>query len=319
MIALSKRKELTNMSEIILETRNLTKRYKNAVALDNVSITLKKNHIYGFIGENGAGKSTFMKVISGLILPTAGEYTLMGEPSGNALDRKRKLVGTMIEEPYLYPKYTVRQNVELQRILVGNPDKTATDRVIELVGLEDNKSKKAKKLSMGMKQRLGLAMAMVGNPQFLILDEPINGLDPKNIVTLRNMLKQINQEKECTIFVSSHILSELYLLATDFIFIHKGRIIETVTHEELEEKCSQYIQLKDNNVPETVTILEKHFPDIAYKVEAEDTVKIYGKQEMKAELARHLMEAGIVVSELSEKEQSLEEYFMTITGGKANV
>lgn len=319
MIALSKRKELTNMSEIILETRNLTKRYKNAVALDNVSITLKKNHIYGFIGENGAGKSTFMKVISGLILPTAGEYTLMGEPSGNALDRKRKLVGTMIEEPYLYPKYTVRQNVELQRILVGNPDKTATDRVIELVGLEDNKSKKAKKLSMGMKQRLGLAMAMVGNPQFLILDEPINGLDPKNIVTLRNMLKQINQEKECTIFVSSHILSELYLLATDFIFIHKGRIIETVTHEELEEKCSQYIQLKDNNVPETVTILEKHFPDVAYKVEAGDVIKIYGKPEMKAELARYLMEAGIIVSELSEKEQSLEEYFMAITGGKANV
>lgn len=307
------------MSEIILETRNLTKRYKNAVALDNVSITLKKNHIYGFIGENGAGKSTFMKVISGLILPTAGEYTLMGEPSGNALDRKRKLVGTMIEEPYLYPKYTVRQNVELQRILVGNPDKTATDRVIELVGLEDNKSKKAKKLSMGMKQRLGLAMAMVGNPQFLILDEPINGLDPKNIVTLRNMLKQINQEKECTIFVSSHILSELYLLATDFIFIHKGRIIETVTHEELEEKCSQYIQLKDNNVPETVTILEKHFPDVAYKVEAGDVIKIYGKPEMKAELARYLMEAGIIVSELSEKEQSLEEYFMAITGGKANV
>ena len=319
MIALSKRKELTNMSEIILETRNLTKHYKNAVALDNVSITLKKNHIYGFIGENGAGKSTFMKVISGLILPTAGEYSLMGESSGSALDDKRKLVGTMIEDPYLFPKYTVRQNVELQRILVGNPDKSATDRVIEQVGLEENKNKKAKKLSMGMKQRLGLAMAMVGNPQFLILDEPINGLDPKNIVTLRNMLKQINKEKECTIFVSSHILSELYLLATDFIFIHKGRIIETVTHEELEEKCSQYIQLKDNNVPETVTILEKHFPDVVYKVEAGDVVKIYGKPEMKAELAKYLMEAGIVVSELSEKEQSLEEYFMTITGGKANV
>lgn len=307
------------MSEIILETRNLTKHYKNSVALDHVSITLKKNHIYGFIGENGAGKSTFMKVISGLILPTAGEYELMGASSGSALDDKRKLVGTMIEDPYLYPKYTVRQNVELQRILVGNPDKTATDRVIEQVGLEENKNKKAKKLSMGMKQRLGLAMAMVGNPQFLILDEPINGLDPKNIVTLRNMLKQINKEKECTIFVSSHILSELYLLATDFIFIHKGRIIETVTHEELEEKCSQYIQLKDNNVPETVTILEKHFPDVVYKVEAGDVVKIYGKPEMKAELAKYLMEAGIVVSELSEKEQSLEEYFMTITGGKANV
>ena len=161
-------------------------------------------------------------------------------------------------------------------------------------------------------------MAMIANPQFLILDEPINGLDPKNIIALRNMLKKINEERECTIFVSSHILSELYLLATDFIFIHKGRIIETDTHEMLEEKCSQYIQVKDSNIPETVTILEKHFPGTSYKVEADDTVKIYGKPEMKTELSKYLMEAGILISELSEKEQSLEDYFMTITGGEAN-
>ena len=143
-------------------------------------------------------------------------------------------------------------------------------------------------------------------------------LDPINIITLRNMLKRINEEQECTIFVSSHILSELYLLATDFIFIHKGRIIETDTHEMLEEKCSQYIQIKDSNIPETVTILEKHFPGTAYKVEEDDSVKIFGKPEMKAELSKYLMEAGIVISELSEKEQSLEDYFMTITGGEAN-
>ena len=307
------------MSDMILETRNLTKKYKNVCALDNVSISLKKNHIYGFIGENGAGKSTFMKIVSGLIFPTSGDYSLMGESDPKAIERKRRNVGTIIEEPALYPKYSVWRNVEIQRMIVGNPDKSVTDKVIEMVGLTEAKDKKAKTLSMGMKQRLGIAIAMVGNPQLLILDEPINGLDPKNIVALREMLKKINEENECTIFVSSHILSELYLLASDFIFIHRGRIIETTTHEELEEKCSQYIIVRNDNIPETVTILEKHFADVNYKVTADDTIKIYGKPGMKAELSKYLMEAGIVISELSEKEQSLEEYFMTLTGGAANV
>ena len=307
------------MSEVILETRNLSKKYKDKYALDNASVTLEKNHIYGFIGGNGAGKSTFMKIISGLVNPTSGDYSLMGEDYPSGIEKKRKQVGTMIEAPALYPKFTVRQNVEIQRVLVGNPDKTATDKVIELVGLTDAAGKKAKALSMGMKQRLGIAIAMIGNPQFLILDEPINGLDPKNIVALRNMLKKINEEKECTIFVSSHILSELYLLATDFIFIHKGKIIETTTHEELEEKCSQYILVKNSNIPETVTILEKHFSGTEYKVVSDDTLKIYGHGSLKGELSKYLMEAGIVISELSEKEQSLEDYFMALTGGETNV
>lgn len=307
------------MSDVILETRGLTKKYKNQYALDNVSITLKKNHIYGFIGENGAGKSTLMKILAGLIFPTSGDMTFMGETDPSAIEQKRKSVGTMIEGPYLYPGYSVRQNVELQRLLIGNPDESATDRVIELVGLSDSRKKKAKKLSMGMKQRLGIAMAMVGNPRFLILDEPINGLDPKNIVTLRSMLKKINQDKDCTIFVSSHILSELYLLATDFIFIHKGKIIETVTHEQLEEKCSQYIFIRNNNIPETVTILEKHFPYVNYKVESDETVKVYAKSDIMTELSGYMMQAGITISELSEKELTLEEYFISITGGGNNV
>ena len=311
-----KTKGMIGMDDVILETRNLTKKYKNQYALNDVSITLKKNHIYGFIGENGAGKSTLMKILAGLIFPTSGDMTFMGETDSSAIEQKRKSVGTMIEGPYMYPGYSVRQNVELQRLLVGNPDESATDRVIELVGLSDSSKKKARKLSMGMKQRLGIAMAMVGNPRFLILDEPINGLDPKNIVTLRSMLKKINQDSDCTIFVSSHILSELYLLATDFIFIHKGSIIETLTHEQLENKCSQYILVRNNNIPETVTILEKYFPGINYKVETDDTVKIYGRSKIMTELSEHLMQAGITVSELTEKEMSLEEYFISITGGR---
>lgn len=306
------------MSETVLETRNLSKKYRNATVLDDVSVTLKKNRIYGFIGENGAGKSTFMKVVSGLILPSGGSYSLMGETEPKRIEQKRKRVGTMIEEPVLFPGYSVWRNVELQRIMVGNPDPSATDRVIELVGLTEAKDKKARKLSMGMKQRLGIAIALVGNPELLILDEPINGLDPKNIVTMRKMLKKISDEQECTIFISSHILSELYLLATDFIFIHKGKIIEALTHEELEEKCSKYILVRDNNIPETVTILEQHFPGISFKVVADEELVIYGNGELKTELSRYLMEAGILISELSEKEVSLEEYFMTITGGEAD-
>ena len=306
------------MNGIILETRNITKRYKNTLALDNVSISLKKSHIYGFIGENGAGKSTFMKIISGLSFPTSGDFTLMDANTPGELGMKRKNVGTMIELPALYPGYSVRQNVEMQRILIGNPDEAATDKAIEMVGLTADADKKAKNLSMGMKQRLGIAVAMIGDPRLLILDEPINGLDPKNIVALRKMLGNINEEHDCTIFISSHILSELYLLATDYIFIHKGRIIETITHEKLEEKCSRYILLKNDNIPQTVTILEKAFPDIAYKVVSDDSIRVYAKNDIKADLSRLLMEAGIVIMELSVKEQTLEEYFMSITGGETN-
>lgn len=306
------------MSGIILETRNITKRYKDTLALDNVSISLKKNHIYGFIGENGAGKSTLMKIISGLSFPTSGDFTLMDANTPGELGIKRKNVGTMIELPALYPGYSVRQNVEMQRILIGNPDEAATDKAIEMVGLTADADKKAKNLSMGMKQRLGIAVAMIGDPRLLILDEPINGLDPKNIVALRKMLGNINEEHDCTIFISSHILSELYLLATDYIFIHKGRIIETITHEKLEEKCSRYVLLKNDNIPQTVTILEKAFPDIAYKVVSDDSIRVYAKNDIKADLSRLLMEAGIVIMELSVKEQTLEEYFMSITGGETN-
>ena len=304
------------MENIILETNGLCKKYKNTYALDNVSVKLCKNHIYGFIGENGAGKSTFMKIISGLAFPTSGEFTLMGERYPGAVDKQRRKVGTMIEQPALYPNYTIRQNVELQRIVVGNPDASATDRVIEMVGLTEDKNKKAKNLSMGMKQRLGIAIAMVGDPKFLILDEPINGLDPKNIVSLRKLLKKLNEEYDLTIFISSHILSELYLLATDYIFIHKGRIIENSTHEMLEEKCSQYISIKTDNIPETVTLIEKSFPGVEYKVMGDDALKVFAKPEIRTEISKRIMEAGIVISELSVKEQTLEEYFMSITGGE---
>ncbi|MDD6071060.1 MAG: ABC transporter ATP-binding protein, partial [Clostridiales bacterium] len=303
------------MKDIILQTDNLTKKYGEFTALDHVSVRLEKKHIYGFIGENGAGKSTFMKVITGLSYPMEGTYSIMGKDTATERDNMRKYIGSMIEEPALYPGYSILQNLELQRILVGNPDKTVCPKVLDMVELSEVKHKKVRTLSMGMKQRLSIAMALIGNPQLLILDEPINGLDPKNIVALRSLLQKLNEEKNITIFISSHILSELYLLATDYIFIHKGKIIEVLTHEELEAKCRQYICIKTDTVPMALTVLDKTLSNPEYKVVSDNTIHLYSDLNSMETIARTFMQNGIVVTELSVMEQTLEDYFMTITGG----
>lgn len=307
------------MKEIILQTENLTKKYGAYTVLDNVSISLEKKHIYGFIGENGAGKSTFMKIITGLTYPTSGTYSIMGKESSREREKMRRHIGSMIEEPALYPNYTIIQNLELQRTLVGNPDKLASDKVLEMVDLSDAKNKKVHTLSMGMKQRLSIAMALIGNPQILILDEPINGLDPKNIVALRNLLQKLNEEKNITIFISSHILSELYLLATDYIFIHKGKIIDVITHDELEARCRKYICIKTDAVPMALTVLDKIMDNPEYKVVSEDTIHLYSDMDNIEKISRAFMQHEIVITELSVMEQTLEDYFMGITGGGSHV
>lgn len=307
------------MEKFVLQTENLTKKYGTYTVLDNVSISLEKKHIYGFIGENGAGKSTFMKMITGLTYPTSGTYSIMGKESSREREKMRRHIGSMIEEPALYPNYTILQNLELQRTLVGNPDKSASDKVLEMVDLSDAKNKKVHTLSMGMKQRLSIAMALIGNPQILILDEPINGLDPKNIVALRNLLQKLNEEKNITIFISSHILSELYLLATDYIFIHKGKIIDVITHDELEARCRKYICIKTDAVPMALTVLDKIMDNPEYKVVSEDTIHLYSDMDNIEKISRAFMQHEIVIKELSVMEQTLEDYFMGITGGVSHV
>ena len=307
------------MEKFVLQTENLTKKYGAYTVLDNVSISLEKKHIYGFIGENGAGKSTFMKIITGLTYPTSGTYSIMGKESSREREKMRRHIGSMIEEPALYPNYTILQNLELQRTLVGNPDKLASDKVLKMVDLSEAKNKKVHTLSMGMKQRLSIAMALIGNPQILILDEPINGLDPKNIVALRNLLQKLNEEKNITIFISSHILSELYLLATDYIFIHKGKIIDVITHDELEARCRKYICIKTDAVPMALTVLDKIMDNPEYKVVSEDTIHLYSDMDNIEKISRAFMQHEIVITELSVMEQTLEDYFMGITGGGSHV
>ncbi|MCM1569776.1 MAG: ABC transporter ATP-binding protein [Roseburia sp.] len=306
------------MENVILQTRNISKSYHHFKALDDVSITLKAGHIYGFIGENGAGKTTLMKVLTGLLYPTSGSLSLFGKNEPSDILKMRRHIGSTIEAPALYQEYTAYRNLELQRILIGNPDRDICNQLLGMVGLTEVKDKKVRKFSMGMKQRLGIAMALVGKPRLLILDEPINGLDPKNISELRNLLKRLNEENDVTLFLSSHILNELYLLATDYYFIHKGKIIESLTHEELDEKCRQYIKIKTSELPKCITVIEKKLGGAEYVCLDDETLHLFSHTDRAEGVAKLLMENHIVTKEFSVTEQSLEEYFLGITGGGCN-
>lgn len=306
------------MDTTILQTNNLTVRFGKHIVLDNVNIELKEKHIYGFIGENGAGKTTLMRVLTGLLYPSEGEFSLFGKTSPIDIMRMRKYIGSTIEAPALYPEYTAWQNLELQRVLLGNPDKSVCDELLKLVNLYDERSKKVRKFSMGMKQRLGIAMALVGKPKLLILDEPINGLDPKNISELRILLKKLNEEKNVTLFISSHILNELYLLASDYFIIHKGRIIEALTHEQLDAKCRKYIRITTSELPRCITVIEKELKGADYTVIDNETLHLFSYTDNSERVSEALVANKIIAKEISVSEQSLEEYFLNVTGGDSN-
>ena len=307
------------MEDVILQANNITKVYHGFKALDNISITLNAGHIYGFIGENGAGKTTLMRILTGLSLPTSGDYSLFGISEHAEIQAARRRIGSTIEEPTLYPEFSAYRNLELQRILIGNPDKSVCDELLKLLDLYDVRNKKVKEFSMGMKQRLGIALALIGKPELLILDEPVNGLDPKNISTLRVLLKKLSEERGITMLISSHILSELYLLATDYIIIHKGKIIESLSHEQLEAKCENYVKVCTDSLPECVTVIEKELEISDYKVMDDHTLHIYAFTEEPQRISQVLTQNNIIVSELSVCGQSLEEYFLSVTGGERDV
>ena len=307
------------MENVILQTNNITKSYRHFKALDNISITLETGHIYGFIGENGAGKTTLMRILTGLSFPTVGTYSLLGKIDPKELQAIRRRVGSTIEEPALYPDFSAYHNLELQRILLGNPDEEVCDELLKLLDLYDVRNKKVKEFSTGMKQRLGIALALVGKPELLILDEPVNGLDPKNISVLRMLLKRLNEERGITMLISSHILSELYQLATDYIIIHKGKIIECLSHDQLEAKCERYVKIHTDALPKCITVIEKDLEITEYKVIDDHTIHIYEFTEEPQRISRSLTQNNIVVSELSVCGQSLEEYFLSVTGGGRDV
>lgn len=306
------------MKKVVLKTYNITKKYGEQLAVDNVNMTIKKGDIYGFIGQNGAGKTTLIRLITGLIHKSGGEIELLGANEENELNKARTMVGSLIESPSLYTNMTARENLEVSRLVRNIPGKKCIDEVLELVGLKDVEKKKVKNFSLGMRQRLGIANALMGNPKLLILDEPINGLDPMGIVEIRELLKKINKEKDMTILISSHILSELSELATTYGIISNGKLIEEITAKQLSEKCRQYIDLKVDDTARAVILLERELGISDYEVLEDSNIKVFSNLDNVGEVNSLLSRSGIIVESISVKSENLEEYFMNKVGGVLN-
>jgi len=306
------------VKEAVLKTYNLCKKYKDQMAVDNVSMTIRKGDIYGFIGQNGAGKTTLIRMITGLAHRTSGEIELFGGSGEEALNKGREFIGSLIESPAFYKNMTARENLEVSRLVRNIPGKKCIDEVLELVGLKDVEKKKVKNFSLGMRQRLGIANALMGNPKLLILDEPINGLDPMGIVEIRELLKKINKEKDMTILISSHILSELSELATTYGIISNGKLIEEITAKQLSEKCRQYIDLRVDDTARAVILLERELGISDYEVLEDSNIKVFSNLDNVGEVNSLLSRSGIIVESISVKGENLEEYFMNKVGGVLN-
>ena len=258
--------------ENILKTVDITKKFSKKVAVSAVNMNIKKGDIYGFIGRNGAGKTTLIKMLVGLSQPTSGSIELFDSKN---LNKARHKIGTVIEAPAFVPHLNAKQNMLIQWNLLGSKDKSIIDETLKLVGLENVGNKKVKKFSLGMKQRLGIAMTLMGEPEFLILDEPTNGLDPEGIIEIRQMLKKLNQEKGLTILISSHILGELSKLATRYGIINDGVLIDEFTEQELVERCRSSLIVKVNDINKACEILKSELNTDKFSVLNENTLEIF--------------------------------------------
>lgn len=306
------------MKEYVFRTNSLTKTYKGVKALDNVSLALEVGKIYGLIGQNGAGKSTLMRIAAGHSFPTSGNIELFGHAGEKLLQKERKRLGCMIEYPSLTPSMTAKENLRLHRIMKGIPNKEIEEELLSLVGLSNTGKKKAKNFSLGMKQRLGIAIALLGNPELLILDEPINGLDPLGVVEIRNLLKKLCEERQITILISSHNLPELYETATDYIIIHKGKIKQTLTLLELEEKSKHHILINCDEPERLSSVLEMKLNTTNYKVMPDKAIKLYDYLDDKKSVAKAIFESGIIVTNFSVEGDTLENFFISVVGGGKN-
>ena len=298
------------MQEIVLQTNNLTKKYKEFVALDNANITIHKGDIYGLIGRNGAGKTTLMKTITTLTTKSGGSFSLFGNEE--ELTESKRRIGCLIESPAFFDNLTAYQNLKYYSIQKGIVDEKQIIKVLKAVDLYKERNKKFKKFSLGMKQRLGIAFAILDNPDFIILDEPINGLDPIGIKEIRDTLKRLNEEDKITILISSHILSELYMIANHFCFIDNGRIIKDVSKEELDLECSKCIVIKTKDVKKATVILEKELSTTNYKVIDNTEIRLYDYLDNSAKVNKTLLTNSVEIIGIYETGISLEDYFNSL-------
>lgn len=304
------------MEDILLQTKGITKEFGHHKAVNRVDIHIKKQAIYGFIGRNGAGKTTFLKMIGGLSTPTSGEIEMFGY-RGKELEKIRTRVGCLIENPGLYGNMSAYSNLKVKCKLFGINDKAYIQEILETVGLSDVGNKKTKHFSLGMKQRLGIGLALVGEPDLLLLDEPINGLDPQGIVEMRDLIGRLQEEKNMTIMISSHILEELSKIATDFGIIHNGSLLRELTREELMEQCRERIVLTLDEPERALPVLDR-LGYSKYRVVNKEQVHVFERLEDSAFLNTQLILAGIEVRGITITSEGLEQYFLKMTGGEAH-
>lgn len=303
------------MAECVIWAKGLTKEYGVLKALDNVDITVRRGEIYGLIGDNGAGKTTFLKILAGQAFLSGGELKLFDCHLQKDMEKQRKRTGAMIEASGFYPQLTIEKNLEYYRIQRGIPGKETVTRTLEMVGLINWRKKRCRELSMGMKQRLGLAIALLGEPEVLILDEPINGLDPSGILETRNLLLKLNREKRITIVLSSHILSELEQIATVYGFLKEGKLLEQITARHLKEKCARYIEIEVSDTERYTALLEKHLDHGQYQVMPDGGIRIWNPQKEIEAYSRLASDHNISITGLEKRQTALTDYYSSLKNG----
>lgn len=300
--------------EYVLETNAVTKRYRSFTALNGLTMRIPKGAIYGFVGRNGAGKTTLIRLICGLQEPTGGSYTLYGAKNTDAcINRSRRRMGAVVESPAIYSDITARENIRQQYRVLGLPSDDGIDELLRLVGLEDTGKKKAKNFSLGMRQRLGIAIALAGNPDFLVLDEPVNGLDPQGIIEMRELILKLNQEYGITVLISSHILDELSRLATHYGFIDGGRMVKEMSAEDLEANCRKCMRIEVSDTKALSRVLDGLKAE--YRIRDDSHADIYAEIPVTA-LVSALAKENCIVNNLSEQDESLESFYMNLVGGE---
>lgn len=299
--------------EYILTTDGLSKDYGHFKALNNLSMQIPKGSIYGLVGRNGAGKTTLIRMICGLQQPTSGNFKLYGVDSkSKEIIKARRRMGAVVESPAIYLDITAEENLKQQFLVLGLPSYDKIPELLKLVGLENTGKKKAKNFSLGMRQRLGIAMALAGDPDFLILDEPVNGLDPQGIIEMRELILKLNREYQITVLISSHMLDELSRLATHYGFVDRGCVVKQISAHDLEATCRQSINIEVSDIKSLTYVLDDM--KVEYEILSDNEAKYFTKVSI-TELVLALAKRNCEVIKINEQEESLESYFMNLVGG----
>lgn len=302
------------MSENIMEMQHFTKQYQKHTVVRDVSFAVQQGTICGLIGPNGAGKTTIMKAFGGLIAPTSGRIRLFGEQTEAGLAHSRSRMCFLIETPYAKPEMTARENLKKLCMQKGIPSEDQIERVLNLVGLADTGKKQVRNFSLGMRQRLGIAGALLSHPEVMVLDEPVNGLDPEGIVEIRSLLLKLNREEHITILISSHLLTELSLLCTDYVIIRNGEVIRKITAEELKRECHEYFRISAADNTMLPAVLQNQLGITDFSTERDGSVRLYERTGEIALISRTLYENGIIPVEMHMHDANLEQYYMNLVG-----